>query len=382
MQTLEQMDPAAMSSYPPGVLPSQWIKAALKEGLIRADEPVTETQIQPNSLDLRLGTYCYRIQCSFLPGQRPIQECLQDLSWYRINLDDQGVVLERNQVYLFPLMESLQLPEKLSGHANPKSTTGRLDVFTRVVVEGGVQFDAIPAGYRGPLYLEVVPRSFALKVRPGDSLAQVRFQAGKTVLSDQEVESAIDTILTEPDGSRPPKLLISEGVFLTASFAGVQGTDVIGYRAKRNTRPIDYRELGSVDPRLYWEPVRAQQGPVILEPDEFYIFASHELMCLPPGLCAEMVPFDAGSGELRTHYAGFFDSGFGYQEGAAAVLEIRNRDVPFLLAPGHALCRLIFFPTSENPDVLYGQAAKSNYQGQRLRLAKQFAPLSAPDFLA
>jgi dCTP deaminase len=371
-----------------GVFASQQIRRCVAEGLVVSTGCELEpTQIQPNSLDLRLGQLGYRIQCSFLPGAEGMAAKLRQFRWYDFPLPEQGVLLERNQVYLFPLCESLKLPPTVAARGNPKSTTGRLDIFTRLVTENATSFDDVPLGYNGLLYLEVVPRSFAVLVRPGDSLAQLRFQVGDPVIPDQELANLLaeNDIVLCSDGRRLDRrhLRISNGVFLSVQ-ATAKTERTIGYRARRNTPPIDYRAR-DVRIRRYWEHIYSRQNkPLILEPDEFYIFASKELLRLPPNICAEMVPFEAGSGELRTHYAGFFDSGFGFAQesiswdsASVAVLEVRNRDVPFLLEDGHPLFRLVFLRNLQAPDVLYGSQLSSNYQGQRLRLAKQFT--TSPD---
>lgn len=367
----------------PGVLPSQWIRQAIVDGIITAATPVQAGQVQPNSLDLRVGDHGFRIQCSFLPGFEGVDAKLDRFAWYKLDVRDSGTLLERNQVYLFPLQERLALTAGLSGKANAKSTTGRLDVFTRVITEHGVAFDEVPEGYRGRLFLEVVPRSFAIVVRPGDSMAQIRFQTGDAVLGDVELRELLDAepIIVEHDGSHlsAGEMRVSQGVFLTVQLSGA--TDgLLGYRARKNRPPVDLRKLGGHSRADFWEEMKWRaDDPVILEPDEFYIFASRERVRLPSGYCAEMVPFDAGSGEVRTHYAGFFDSGFGYapnqpaeESASAVVLEVRNRDVPFLLDDGAPIFRLLVMRNTEKPDLLYGSQLRSNYQGQRLRLAKQF----------
>ncbi len=369
--------------YSPGIMPSQWIAEAVARGVIQASPPVTSDQIQPNSLDLRLDTVAYRVQCSFLPGPEGLQRKLSRFKWYDIPLDEAGTVLERNQVYLIPLTEQLRLPEHISVRANPKSTTGRLDLFTRLVSETGSVFDEVPAGYSGRLYLEVVPRSFAIIVRPGDSLAQMRFQHANAQFTDAETAALMDETEIVLSHNREPlrsiDLRISAGIFLSVRLSG-EPDSTIGFKARRNTQPIDLRLLGMAPVRQYWERLHWRpSAPVILEPDDFYIFASRELVRLPPEYCAEMVPFDAGSGEVRTHYAGFFDSGFGYGRGlpaaqtaGAVVLEIRNRDVAYLIEEGQPLFRLLLLRTAEVPDRVYGADASSHYQSQRLRLSKQF----------
>jgi len=370
-------------SHQPGIMPSQWIEAAIANGMIQASPPVAREQIQPNSLDLRLDTMAYRVQCSFLPGAEGLQKKLNRFKWYELPLSQEGTVLERNQVYLIPLAERLALPDHIAARANPKSTTGRLDLFTRLVSETGVAFDEIPAGYHGRLYLEVVPRSFAIRVRPGDCLAQVRFQHGNAQFTDAETAELMDKTEIVLSHARQPirskDLRISSGMFLTVRIGG-ESDVTIGFKARRNTRPIDLRAVGGSSIRQYWERIYSRPSdPVVLEPDEFYIFASRELVRLPPEYCAEMVPFDAGSGEVRTHYAGFFDSGFGYGHGlpaaqtaGAVVLEIRNRDVPYLIEEGQPLFRLLMLRTADLPNLVYGAGASSHYQSQRLRLSKQF----------
>lgn len=373
----------------PGVLPSQWIRAALAEGIVDACQAITTGQIQPNSLDLRIGSVGYRVQCSFLPGEEGIGRKLKRLQWYEFSLPDEGIVLGQNQSFIFPLCERLSLPPHIYARANPKSTTGRLDVFTRLVTEFGTAFDEVPPGYQGPLYLEVVPRSFAIRVRAGDSPAQIRFQIGDPHLTREEAARLADSeaILFDPDlrPLRSQDLRISPGVILSIGLSKKLGPK-IGYQARKNTSPIDLRAIGKAREGQYWDPLFAERTPVILEPDEFYLFRSRELVRLPPRYCAEMVAFDASSGEVRTHYAGFFDSGFGYdterepgQSAAAVVLEVRSRDVPFLIEDGQPLFRINLMRSTEEPDILYGRKIGSNYQSQGLKLPKQFGGGPAPE---
>lgn len=366
----------------PGVLPSQWIREAIADGTLHADSEIQLSQIQPNSLDLRLDKRGFRVQCSFLPGDEGLQQKLARYTWYDFAVPDEGIVLERNQVYLFPLCESLRLPEYIYARANPKSTTGRLDVFTRLVTEYGTAFDDVPAGYHGRLYVEVVPRSFAIRVRTGDSLAQIRFQIGDPRLTHEETVRLLDTehIILGPhlNTLRSRDIPVSSGVSLSISLPR-KNEPTVGYQARKNTPPIDLRAIGGSRISHYWDRIHGGSKPIILEPDEFTIFASRELVRLPPQYCAEMVAFDASSGEVRTHYAGFFDSGFGFAQGhtadesaAAVVLEVRSRDVPFLIEDGQPLFRVNLMHNTAEPDILYGAGLSSNYQGQRLRLSKQF----------
>lgn len=369
-----------------GVLPSQHLREAVELGVILADPPLAEGQIQPNSLDLRIGRKGHRVQCSFLAGQTGMTQRIQDLLWYSLDIDESGAVLEPNAIYLFELFESVNLPKGLAGRANPKSSTGRLDIFARVVTENGETYDEVPDGYAGPLYLEVVPRSFGVRIRPGDTLAQLRLFVGEPRMTDGEVEQMLaDEVLVLSGKGRyplgPKDVAVAGGISLSVRIHGETRDQTIGFRARRSTQPIDLAARGSVSIEQHWERIYSRKHlDLILEPDAFYIFASRELVRLPPTVCGEMVPFDPTRGEVRTHYAGFFDSGFGYapnvlpaQSAGAIVLEVRNRDVPFLLEHGQPLFRVELFKNLEAPDMLYGQAGfKSNYQSQRLKLGKQF----------
>lgn len=370
------------------VYPSQWIRKAIQAGIICSDTPIASKQIQPNSLDIRVSSRCHRVHSSFLPGQEGVRSKLSKYSWYSFHIPDSGAVLERNQVYFFELEECLRLPPGVYAKVNPKSTTGRLDIFTRLVTECATSFDESPEGYNGKLYLEVVPRSFAIKVRPGDSFGQIRFQSGDPRLSVSETAELLDNDTIVMDERAQPlrsnQLLTRDGLVLGIDLP--KRGETVGYVARRNTAPIDLRAVGGAKVRHYWDRLFGENRPVILEPDEFYIFRSKELVRLPAQVCAEMVAFEASSGELRTHYAGFFDSGFGYIENAppaltaaAVVLEVRSRDVPFLVEDGQPLFRINVMWSEEEPDLLYGQEVGSSYQSQRLKLPKQFSAVDVPD---
>lgn len=344
-----------------GILPEQSIRALIKSGAVRAQNAIgasdgQPTQVQPASLDLRLGQVAYRLRASFLPGHgRKVSDDFDAVVMHEIDLR-QGAVLETNCVYLVPLQESLSLPDDLSASANPKSSTGRLDVFTRVITDGGDAFDAVPAGYQGPLYVEIAPRTFSILVRPGDRLVQLRFRRG------------------------PRRELGTQIVSIDLSgFGGGDKPRIAGYRAKRHSGLVDVAKVGGHDAASYWEPIRASAGAnrnsFVLDPDEFYILASKEAVMIPENQAAEMAPIAPEIGEFRAHYAGFFDPGFGLAsvggEGSRAVLEVRGRDVPFILRDGQAVAKLVFENMSETPASLYGQNG-SHYQAQGLRLSKHF----------
>ena len=361
----------------PGLLPRAEVAALIARGAIAADRIIEPSQIQPASLDLRLGKEAFRLRASFLPGRAcRVGEKLASLSPERISLEGDGAVLEKGIVYLAPLCERLSLPDGLAGAANPKSSTGRLDIFVRLIVDGGAAFDAAPAGYRGPLWVEISPRSFSVRVREGTRLNQLRLRTARAALSDEALKArhAAAALVDGPFELR-------DGLVAHVGLAGPDG-GVVGYRALKNGSVIDVDQPGAYAPQDFWEPIRARGGRLILDPDEFYILASRERLQIPADLAAEMAAVDPALGEFRVHYAGFFDPGFGWTPsgapGAKAVLEVRGRDVPFVLEDGQPIGRLVFEPLSAPADALYGAIGGSHYQGQGLKLSKHFRPWEEP----
>ncbi len=361
----------------PGILPAQSIAALHEAGGILTRVPFDTDQVQPASLDLRLGKTAWRIRASFLPGANmSVKERLEQLALHKLDLRE-GAVLETGCVYLVELSERLKLPADIAAFANPKSSTGRLDVFTRVIADRARAFDNIPHGYEGPLYLEVSPRTFPILVRAGSRLSQVRFRRGVSKLSDLELLNLQrDECLVDSDAPDVAGGGIAVGVDLNAST----WDGLLGFRAKRHTGVIDVDRRAALAVEDFWEPIRARgQGSLVLDPDAFYILASREAVHVPPDYAAEMIPFDPLVGEFRVHYAGFFDPGFGDAavggSGARAVLEVRSREVPFILEHGQTVGRLIYERMSARPKVLYGELG-SNYQGQGLKLSKHFLPLA------
>ena len=360
-----------------GVFPARYIERLASHGGIVADRPFDADQVQPASLDLRLGHVAYRIRSSFLPGpEHTVADRIESLALHELDLTN-GAVLERNCVYLVPLLESLQLPDNISAGANPKSSTGRLDVFTRVIGDRARGFDTLPAGYRGPLYLEISPRTFPVRVRTGTRLSQMRFRVGNSRLDVHEHRTLhnVETLVFEANAD------VGDGVLLSIDLKGAERGGLIGFRSKRHTPVIDMDIKDTLDVLDYWEPlINRGSDEFILDPDEFYILVSRESVHVPPAYAAEMVPFDPLVGEFRVHYAGFFDPGFGHSAaggtGSRAVLEVRSREVPFLLGHGQTIGRLIYERLSEAPDRLYGTGLGSNYQAQTLKLSKHFKPFS------
>ena len=359
-----------------GILPSQALEAAIAEGRLAADPPIEDAQIQPASLDLRLGPVAHRVRASFLPGKgRTVAQKLDSLAMHTIDLSA-GAVLERGCVYIVPLMERLRLPAEIDGRANPKSSIGRLDVFTRLIVDEAVEFDRVGPGYSGPLYAEIAPRTFSILVRPGSRLNQLRLRRGRPSLDDESLrrlQREVGLVHAEPGTER-----IADGIAVSIDLHGDPDSDgCVGYRARKHTGVVDIERVGAYDADEFWERLtpRASEG-LILSPDEFHILVSREAVTVPPDHAAEMVPFDAEVGEFRVHYAGFFDPGFGAAEadgtGSRAVLEIRSHDVPFVVEHGQIVARLVYEPLLERPLRIYGQSIGSNYQRQGLALAKQF----------
>lgn len=355
-----------------GILPAQSIRRLIEDGLVRLAQPMLDPQLQPASLDLRLGASAWRVRASFLPGPgAKVTDMLRELALHEIDLT-QTAVLETGCVYVAPLLEGLALPPGISAAANPKSSTGRLDVFTRVIADGISAFDQVPAGYTGPLYAEICPQTFPVIVRQGSRLSQVRFRQGAAADSDAALA----------DLHRRERLVSSEhpdiahGIALSVDLAGDKN-GLVGYRAKRHTGLVDVDAPGSCAVLEYWEPITAH-GPqrLILDPDEFYILASREAVHVPPTHAAEMVPFNPLVGEFRVHYAGFFDPGFGHAAsggtGSRAVLEVRSHKVPFILEHGQIIGRLIYERMVEVPEKLYGAELGSHYQAQGLKLSKHF----------
>ncbi|MCL4766639.1 MAG: 2'-deoxycytidine 5'-triphosphate deaminase [Hyphomicrobiaceae bacterium] len=355
-----------------GILPAQAIRRLIADGRIGLAEPMLDNQLQPASLDLRLGACAWRVRASFLPGPRArVADKLGELALHKIDLA-QSAVLETGCVYVAPLMEGLALPPGVSAAANPKSSTGRLDVFTRVIADGVSAFDQAPAGYAGPLYAEICPQTFPIVVRQGSRLSQVRFRQGAAADSDAALadlhrrERLVSA--EQPD--------IAQGIALSVDLEG-EKSSLVGYRAKRHTGLVDVDAPGSCAVLDYWEPISIR-GPkrLILDPDQFYILASREAVHVPPTHAAEMVPFNPLVGEFRVHYAGFFDPGFGHAAsggaGSKAVLEVRSHKVPFILEHGQIIGRLVYERLTEVPEMLYGVALGSHYQAQGLKLSKHF----------
>lgn len=353
-----------------GVLPAQALRDLIAKGVIAADAPILPAQIQPASLDLRLGATAFRVRASFLAGKgRPVADRLAEFGMHRIDLS-QGAVLEKGCVYVIPLMERLTLPSGISAVANAKSSTGRLDLLTRTITDGGTEFDRIPEGYDGPLYAEVCPRSFSVLVRPGQRLNQIRFRHGQAVLTDTEL-AALHAREPLVDGPA----VISEGLGFSVDLRPAAG-DLVGYRAKPHAGVIDLDRIGFYPAADFWEQIRTSDGQIILDPGAFYILVSQEAVTIPPDYAAEMAPFLAMVGEFRVHYAGFFDPGFGHAAaggaGSRGVLEVRCHEAPFVLEHGQVVGRLVYERMADRPDALYGEKIASNYQGQGLKLAKQF----------
>ena len=373
-----------------GVLSSQEILELIHKNVITSENGIEKDLIQPASIDLRLGIKAWRVPASFLPGKgNKVSTRLKDLAMHEFSLLD-GAVLECGCVYIVKLLENVSLTDNLTGIANPKSSTGRLDVFTRLIVDGAMEFEEVPAGYQGPLYAEISPRTFSVLVRTGSRLNQLRLRRGQSFTSDKEMEilqEHVGLVRNQDNINLPDK--IKNGVPLSVDLIGENG--LIGYKARKHSMLIDIDKPNHYKRELFWEKITVEdllyqsddyhneknQGSLILSPDAFYILASKEFVSVPSKYAAEMRAYDTKVGEFRAHYAGFFDPGFGLTElGASktkAVLEVRSHDVPFLIEQDQTVCRLVYEPMANVPSILYGEVGSSNnYQAQGLKLAKHF----------
>jgi len=370
LREIRSEDEEGYGRFSTGILPSHVLKRLTQAGReVTADEPIMAAQIQPASIDLRLGAKAWRVRASFLPGPHAtVEDKLGSVFMHEVDLT-QGAVLETGCVYIVELQERAEFSARISGIANPKSSTGRIDVFTRLITDRAQSFDRIEPGYRGPLYAEISPQTFPALVRKGSRLNQLRIRHGSPQFSDTQLRRLhADAPLMdrEPD--------IDNGLGLSIDL---KGPGRIGWRAKRHTGLIDVDRPGLLDPYQFWDSIEAtEHGHLVLDPDEFYILASRERVAIPFDHAAEMVPFNPLVGEFRVHYAGFFDPGFGYRPGqppsARAVLEVRSREVPFILEHGQIVGRLVFERLTDPPPEGYGAGLGSNYQGQDLKLSKHF----------
>jgi len=367
-----------------GILPDRDIAKLIAGGRISAEGGVDESQIQPASLDLRLGATAWRVRASFLPGKAStVQTKIDRLQMHKIDLS-KPVVLEKGCVYIAELMETLKLPADIAGYANPKSSTGRLDIFTRLITDCGAEFEGVVAGYKGKLYVEIMPHTFSVLAQQGTRLNQIRFIRGNPPPSDTKLTELDQTMrLVYSDSEVPLPAMIKNGLWISVDLEGDTSNGIIGYRAKHHAPLIDLSRINHYDPLDFWEPIaRTNDRSLVLNPDDFYILVSCERVRIPNSHAASMVPYDPSVGEFRIHYAGFFDPGFGYGAnnltGARAVLEVRSHDVPFMIEHGQDVGRLIYERLLGEPEKIYGVNIGSNYQSQGLKLSKQFKPLAMP----
>jgi dCTP deaminase len=383
--TEAQLFPAPDLDRSTGLLPSQMLRGVVKLGReVVAKEPIGDDQIQPASIDLRLGEVAWRVRASFLPGARStVRDKLDLLAMHRIDLT-QGAVLERDCVYIVKLAESLALRRRTSAAANPKSSIGRLDVFARVITDHGIEFDRVRDGYRGPLYAEIAPRAFSILVRAGSRLVQLRIRRGSPQFSDtalKRLHEEVGLVEPPPESGQPGSDMIRNGLAFTVDVEGDKATGIAGWKARRHAGLIDVDRVGHYDPLDFFEPVAARHGEgIVLDPNDFHILASREAVVVPPDHAAEMLPYDTFVGEFRVHFAGFFDPGFGSAEtggsGSRAVLEVRSHEVPFLIEHGQVVGRLVYERLIARPDKLYGEGIGSSYQRQGLALSKHFKPFA------
>lgn len=320
------------------------IKSLIDEKCIFSNKSINTHQLQPASLDLTISNTCYRIKASFIPNNRPISKIISELMLAKIDLSKE-FLLERNCIYLCEINEKLKLPKEIKGKANPKSTTGRLDIFTRIITEHGSEYDFIDYNYKGKLYLEIIPQSFSIKIKNNISLNQIRFYKGPKGKSTQ----------------REQKISVN-----------IKKGTVSAYKAKKITSAIDMSKINYYEKDMYWEKIIPKEDYFIIEKDEFYILRSKERIIIPNDFAAELEPFNDSFGNFRVHYAGFFDPGFGNDNGLPAVLELRAYDTPFIIRDGQLVGQLNYYKIEEIKNNFYGRGIKSNYHNQSLKLAKQF----------
>lgn len=375
--TAETASPLLAPLQGTGILPYQQIKALVRDHEIWAEEDIRPEQIQPASFDLRLGPVAYRVRASFLPGeQSTVAEKIQQFALHEIDLRA-GAVLEKDCVYVVPLLERLQLSSRISAAVNPKSSTGRLDIFTRLIVDRSRAFDEVEAGYQGMLYAEIAPRTFSVIVRQGTRLSQIRFRRGSPNTSSSALRRLHEQFRLVDDDN--PNIR-GDSIAVTLDLKGEDRGGLVGWKAKKHAELVDVDAKGVHDPYDFWEPISLRSGRgLVLDPADFYVLATREAVVVPPDHAAEMLPSDTQVGEFRVHYAGFFDPGFGYNpaggQGSRAVLEVRSRDVPFVLEHGQTVAWLRYEKLAAIPDRLYGGSLNSNYQGQGLQLGRQFKPI-------
>ena len=380
-----------------GILPSQEIRELIRNGKIRASAEISDDQIQPASIDLRLGNVAYQVRASFIPSVKSlISPRIRELQLGEIDLS-QPALLDTGKVFIVPLVESLALLPDMSGRANPKSTTGRLDIFTRLMTERGAEFDVVPEAYSGDLYVEIVPRTFPIIVRAGAKLNQLRFLRGNPQFDDKELRRLAYNLrrrvherhlVYAENGDGPTEAVIGEGLRVSLDLQGDERESIVAYRAKKQGSPIDLAKIGAYDVAEFWDPLQTRdlKGSLVLDPGDFYLLASKERVGVPPKYAAEMEQYDPSIGEFTVHYAGFFDPGFGHGnsgeiKGTKAVLEVRAHEVPILLKDRQEVGRLIYHEMADRPDKLYGQGIGSSYQQQGLALSKQFKTKSKPELV-
>ena len=362
-----------------GILPYQQIRALVRDHEIWSELDMLPAQVQPASLDLRLGPVAYRVRASFLPGEgATVAEKIRQFAMHEIDLT-RGAVLEKDCVYVVPLLERLQLSSRISAAANPKSSVGRLDIFTRLIVDRGRAFDEVPLGYQGMLYAEIAPRTFSVIVRQGSRLSQIRFRRGSAGSSAANLRRLQEQYGLVDDGNA---LLKGDSIAVTLDLSGSGGRNLVGWKAKKHAELVDVDARDVYDPLDFWDPITLRPGRgLVLDPADFYILATREAVVVPPDHAAEMLAYDIQVGEFRVHYAGFFDPGFGFDpaggRGSRAVLEVRSRDVPFVLEHGQTVGWLRYERLAAAPDRLYGMPLGSHYQGQGLQLGRQFKPAPA-----
>ena len=334
----------------------------------------TSSQIQPSSLDLTLSEECYEIEASFLSPNHNIRDKLNNIINKKIDLNE-VYIFKKNITYIVRLNEKLNLKNDIFGKCNPKSSTGRLDIFCRAILNFSDEYEKIPLNYNGEIFLEITPRSFNIALIKGDSLNQMRLiYQNHDYVDDESLHNFhnIDPIIFDEFGNTNVAD-ISSGLKISVDLKKINKTSA--YIAKDNAPVLHYDKINSHKVADFWDTIKTKDDYLIIKPGKFYILKSKQKIRIPKTMAGEMKPYDTGIGDFRVHYAGFFDPGFGDPFGSYAVLEVKTNEVPFILNDGQVIAKIQYEKLNKETKVVYGSNIKSNYQNQELALSKHFEAL-------
>jgi len=326
-----------------------------------------KSQIQPSSIDLSLSDECYEIKTSFLSPDSKVRDKLNKIYSKKINLKT-SKIFKKNKTYIVRLNETLHLNNSISGHCNPKSSTGRLNIFCRTILDYCDEYEKIPKNYNGEIFLEITTRSFDIKISKGDKLNQMRLRKKtNNYLNDKDLKKINKRnalIFTNK------KNIIENGLRISVDLSN--DNKICAYVAKKTSLNINFSKISFYEIKKFWKPLKPVNNSLIIEKNKFYILKSREKIRIPSNLAGEMIPYDTGIGDFRAHYAGFFDPGFGDPKGSYAVLEVKTNELPFILEDGQTIARIKYEKLNKKTFLVYGSIINSNYQNQKLALSKHF----------